>query len=225
MKWKDDLAVKIQQRQLKNDTFTIISNDCWGAEAYRHFGLAYRTPFVGLFVMAPCFIKLLKDLPFYMNTELTFVKQSKYEERNIDRHNKNKFYPIALLSNDIEIHFLHYPSDDEAYKTWNKRKQRINWDNLYIKFDSSKDGCNYELLKEFDGLPFEKKLCLSHQKFPEITSCIQFDNWVVDGAKMYRISLEKVNMINWLNGGSWKQTSLFYSLFYTFFIRNNKAFL
>lgn len=225
MKWKDDLAMNIQRRQLKNDAFTIIANDCWGAEVYRHFNLAYQTPFVGLFVMAPCFIKMLKKLKPYMEAELTFVSQSKYEERNTDRQARNKFYPIGVLDNDVEIHFLHYKDDDDARETWNKRRQRINWNNLFFKFDSAKDGSTLELVKEFDALPFEKKLCVGKQTFPGISCSVGFSNWQVDGAKMYRISLEKVNMINWLNGGSWRETGPLYTLFYNLFIRNNGNFL
>lgn len=226
MSFTDKWAMELQKRLLKNDQFTIIANDCWGAEVYRNFNLAYRTPFVGLFLMAPCYIKLLKNLRFYMDAELTFIKTSKYEERNMDRGEKRNFYPIGLLNKEIEIHFLHYKNDAEALETWNKRKERINWNNLYIKFDSGKDACTYELLCEFALLPYPNKLCISRQDYPEIPVSVNMGSrWVVDGAKMYRISLEEVNMINWLNGGNWKNTGAFYKLFYRLFIKNNKRFL
>lgn len=222
----DDWVIEFQKRLLKNDKFTIISNDCWGAEVYRNFNLAYRTPFVGLFLMAPCYIKMLKNLRYYMDkAELTFVTESKYAERNEDRKAHNKFYPIGLLDNDIEIHFLHYKSDEEARETWTKRKERINWDDLLIKFDSGKDACTYELMHEFEKLPYRRKLCVGKQEFTGIYSNVAFDNWVVDGAKMYRISLEKANIISWLNGGTWRNTGIFYKLFYFLFIKNNKRFL
>jgi uncharacterized protein (DUF1919 family) len=225
MKWKDELAIDIQKRLLKNDSFSIISNDCWGAEVYRNFGIAYRTPFVGLFIMAPCYVTMLKNLKFFIEADLIFTKASKYEERNSDREAKNKFYPIGLLNGEVEIHFLHYSSEQEAFETWNKRKQRINWSDLYIKFDSAKDACTIELLQEFDSLPYVNKLCIGKQEFPSVKCAVGFDNWQTDGAKMYKVSLEKVNMISWLNGGDWHKTGFFYKTFYNLFIRNNDLLL
>ncbi|NVO85925.1 DUF1919 domain-containing protein [Hymenobacter terrestris] len=52
----------IQQRRLINRNFTLFSNDCWGAEVYKYFNLPYNTPFVGLMVMAPCYVQFLQTL-------------------------------------------------------------------------------------------------------------------------------------------------------------------
>jgi len=56
---------KLLRSQLKNRNFTIVSNNCWGGEVYRGFGLPYQTPFVGLFLFPACYIKLLKNLKNY----------------------------------------------------------------------------------------------------------------------------------------------------------------
>lgn len=36
---------------------------------------------------------------------------------------------------DIEVVFLHYKSEEEAYQKWNRRKKRINYNNLIFKFN------------------------------------------------------------------------------------------
>ena len=58
----------------KNKSFTIISNDCWGAEVYIDTNTQYLTPFVGLMLMAPCYIKLLQNLEIIKSKQLTFTK-------------------------------------------------------------------------------------------------------------------------------------------------------
>ncbi|WP_245150281.1 DUF1919 domain-containing protein, partial [Streptococcus pneumoniae] len=57
------------------------------------------------------------------------------------------------LLDDIELHFLHYADEEEATQKWNRRLERIHWDNLYFKFNDN-DACTYELMKEFEELLF-----------------------------------------------------------------------
>lgn len=33
-------------------------------------------------------------------------------------------YPIGRIK-DVDIHFLHYENEEEAYEKWNKRKERM----------------------------------------------------------------------------------------------------
>lgn len=153
-----------ERHALINRDFTIIANNCWGWKVYNQLGMPYRTPFIGLHINGPCFIKLLKNLPYYLQQELTFVYCSKYDDKKYS-------YPIALLGNDIEIHFVHYDSEDHARGTWQRRVKRINWDNLFIKMC---DGyyATPELIKEFDTLDFENTVCFTAKPYPSLTSCV-----------------------------------------------------
>jgi uncharacterized protein (DUF1919 family) len=45
----DKLYCKVARIRLKNQDFTIISNDCWGGGVYEDLQLQYTTPMVGLF--------------------------------------------------------------------------------------------------------------------------------------------------------------------------------
>ena len=90
----------IPRRRLKNKNFTIICDNCWAGKVYQELGLPYQTPFVGMFVFSPDYIKMLKNLKHYLsgNIPLTFVKESKYIK------DFDNAYPLALLD-DIELHF------------------------------------------------------------------------------------------------------------------------
>lgn len=91
---------------LSNKNFVIISNNCWGGSLYRWYNRSYNSPFVGLFLYGPCYIKLLSNFDSYIKKELNFIKTSSYKDRKKD-------YPVALLG-DIEIHFTHYKSEEKA---------------------------------------------------------------------------------------------------------------
>lgn len=72
----------------------------------------------------------------------------------------DKEYPIGLIANDIEIHFIHYKDEDEAYAKWSRRVKRINWDNLIVKF-CDRDQCTEDLIRRFDKLPYSHKVCFT----------------------------------------------------------------
>ena len=86
---------------LKNKTVTILSNNCWGTFMYKYCNLEFNSPFIGLFVFAPDYIKLLEE-PSLIYSDLCFIERSrsKYLEFLDDKE-----YPIGLIANDIEIHF------------------------------------------------------------------------------------------------------------------------
>lgn len=153
---------------------TIISNNCWGGRVYQRYGLPYTSPTVGLLLFADEYIKFVSNLKYYLSLELTFIPktQSKYYEYYKE---KDKYYPIGLLG-DIEIVFLHYKSEKEAYEKWNRRKKRINWDNLIVKFNDQ-NLATEEHIKAFDRLPYKNKLCFVAHKVEGTTCTIHFQEF------------------------------------------------
>ena len=145
---------KFRKKKLLNNDFSIISNNCWAGWVYRRYGVEYKTPTVGLFIMPSDYIIFLKNLKEYIEMDMEFIKpeDSKYKEYISSKDKRFGSYPIGKL-NDIEIHFLHYKSSKEAYEKWNRRKQRINFKNLIVKFNDQ-NGCSYEEVKEFFKLPY-----------------------------------------------------------------------
>lgn len=173
--------------QLKNEQVTIISNDCFGGEYYRLLQLPYNTPFVGLMLMAPCYIKLLQQFDVYMAQPLRFVNESKYPSLNVQRQSNP--YPIGML-NDIEIHFLHYNTAEEAAAKWKRRCQRINRQNMLIKFAGEKDFATDEHYAAFSKLSFSKKISLGTMPRPATESCYHLiPGLTFDGAAAFHVSL------------------------------------
>lgn len=71
---------KIDKFLYQNRDFVIVSNNCWGAEIYKRLELEYNTPFVGLMIYGPDYIKLLENFDYYIDRELSFISVSKWLE-------------------------------------------------------------------------------------------------------------------------------------------------
>lgn len=195
----------LDRLRLKNKSFTLFSNDCWGAEVYKHFGLPFNTPFIGLMLSAPCYLKLVANFRYYLAQPLEFQDQSIYEEINEMRTGWKHRFPIATIGGDVEIQFLHYHSDDEARTKWTRRIQRINWDNIFVKFDGSKGWSTPRLVEEFDQLPFPR-LTLLQGPQEGITSAVVVPRYTADGMQQFERSLPYFDLVGWLNGGSIRTT-------------------
>lgn len=191
------LKRKWDRKTLRKPGFTVIANDCWGGELYHYFNLPYNTPFVGLYLMAPCFIRFLKNPDYYLSLELSFRQTSTYAEVEQTRAKHPIKFPVGVLD-DIEIQFMHYKTEEEARQKWNRRKQRMNKNRIFVKFDGSKDGANDALIDEFDRLPYAK-ICLVNKPYPLASSAVFVPDWEQDGAKMFAKTMRVFNVKKWLN--------------------------
>lgn len=122
---------------------------------YYDMGLRYLTPTVNLSMDMDDFVKLAGNLRWYLEQEFTELEPE-------------NGYPEGLLG-DIRIHFVHYRTFEEGVQKWKERKQRINWDNLFI-VGTEKDSCTYETLKRFEKLPWKNKVVFTHVEYPEFSS-------------------------------------------------------
>ena len=123
---------------------SIITNNCYGIKYYTDKKFKYKTPFIGLFFFAPCYINFLENYNNYIDQEIIEVKKSKYGNFN---------YPIGKIGIS-EIHFLHEKSFKEASTKWNRRKKRlVEFKKCIIKM------CDRDL---FDEKIFERFINLDH---------------------------------------------------------------
>lgn len=192
------MAATLVKRETKDLKICIFSNDCWGGEFYRFSNRQYNTPFVGLMVMAPCYIKFLQNPKHYINMDLKFIDRSRYQKIQ-EYRGKHQDFPIGLIE-DIEIHFLHYQNSEEAYEKWSLRKQRIDWDNLYVKFSMDKDYADENSLKAFQELPYDNKICLSKHYYDSPVNVMVRD-YVDNGAQMFPRCFRDTDVLHWFRYG------------------------
>lgn len=152
------VTAKNRRKKILDTNFTIISNNCWGGLIYQSYGIEYKTPTIGLFFMADDYIKFIYNIREYTSEKLEFIEPEETKYRDyFKEHSKFGLYPIGKLK-DIEIHFLHYKSKEEALEKWNRRVQKINWDRLLFKFNDQ-NLCTKDHIKKFSDLPEKNKIC------------------------------------------------------------------
>jgi len=113
--------------------------------------------------MAPCYLRMLGDLRAHLTYPPRLAEESRYESIRLTRGSASPVYPIGILGDDVEIHFLHYATWEEALSKWTRRTERIRWDRLFVKFGDQNES-SAELVHQFLALPFERKVCLTNRE-------------------------------------------------------------
>lgn len=134
--------------ELKKNPPSILANNCWGGMTYHSLDLPFMSPLINMSVHEELdYLKLCNNPKHYMNMPIEPFA-TKYNAE------LGREYPIAKCD-DINLHFIHYETLEEATDYWNKRKARIDWDNLFVMmYTESK-----ETATKFLQLPYEKKIC------------------------------------------------------------------
>ena len=189
-----------------NRSFTVVSNNCWGAHLYQELGIEYLTPFVGLFLQPACFLRLLEGWDRLMNERLGFAAVSKYESITEFRRAHGQKYPIGLLGGEVEVHFLHYDSERTAREKWARRRGRMAWDRerLFVKF-CDHDGPSEGELRAFEQVAFPNRVCFVGQMRQDLEHSIYVPGCdgqrVPDGLVLSRLSYRYFDAVDWLEGG------------------------
>lgn len=134
-------------RRLQRSRLSILSVNCIGGLLSHKMGLPFRSPFVNLFLSNGDFLKFLGKPHEYLAEKLIHKGQKLNSTSAIE-------YPVISLG-DISLHMLHYKTFEEAAEAWERRKERINWYNLFVVMWTTK----IEELEQFDALPYGKKVC------------------------------------------------------------------
>lgn len=146
---KNNVIIKKAKKQLNNDNFTIISQNCTGGIFYHDMKMKFLSPTINLHFQSKDFIRFVNNIEYYLSQELVI----RYGE----------LYPIGRLD-DIEIYFNHYETCKEAVEKWNQRKERINLDKILVLI-TDKDGFNNELFNEFINIKYPKLLFTGNKKY------------------------------------------------------------
>lgn len=193
------LFVKARRQRLNRYDFSIISNNCWGGSVYRYFGLPYQSPTAGLYFFASDYVRFSANLRHYLALPLEFIDARESLHYDVLKKRGEVDKPIALIDG-VEIVFLHYPTAKDAAEKWYRRVDRINWDNLFIKF-SQMNGCADDDLRTFDEIDFPNKLCFTAKPRSDL-QCAVFHPASVDDGQILndtdRFS-QGLDLYSWLN--------------------------
>lgn len=197
--------LKNEQESLQGQPLVVISNNCYSGQVYQNYKLPYASPFAGMFLYGPCYLKLLKNLEHYLQQPLQFIETSRYPDRP-------KTYPVALLD-DIELHFSHYKTEAEAAEKWYRRTKRlleISDPDRYFFILSDRERVDADLIREFHQLPWHHKLSFGARAIEGLTpqQHIQvFKQYyrdrkrVLNGKKLFKISFLYYDVIRWFTTG------------------------
>ena len=128
------------------DNFSIICSTCIGGVIYNRLGKEFLSPTINMFFLQPDFVKFVCDLEYYLSLELKFIET-------------DKSYPVALLG-DIKLYFNHSKTPEDAANDWRRRKERINYDNIYIIL-YNRDGCILDDFRKIEKVKCKRFIVLT----------------------------------------------------------------
>ncbi len=131
---------------VRKSKISILSNNCWAGLCYHYFAMEFQSPTINMFFERGHFNKFIANLDYYLSVPVEFVEM-RYET------NLKRDYPVAKID-DIILHFNHYTSFEEARESWERRKKRVNKENILVIFSST----SIKDMLEFINLEFEHKL-------------------------------------------------------------------
>lgn len=134
-----------------------------GGVCYEYFNLPKNSPTVGSYFFADDYIKLIKNLKHYLTKDIKVISAKDSVHFEILKEINQLDIPIGQLD-DVEVVLLHYKNSDIARDKWNRRIERINWNNLIIKF-SYMSKCTDRHIVEFQKIKGVKKFCFVPKKF------------------------------------------------------------
>lgn len=133
--------------ELKKNPPSIFSNNCWGGNTYHSLNMEFMSPLINMYENDMDYLKLLQAPKRYFEEKLELVEMGYNKESKID-------FPIVKCG-DIVLNFNHYSSFEMAVECWERRKKRIDWNNIFVMMYTE----NKEIAKEFVKLPYQKKVC------------------------------------------------------------------
>ncbi len=162
------LTKNLRRKKLKDNNFTIISNNCWGGTVYESYGIKKLSPTVGMFIMPEDYLKFVANLDYYLKQPLEFIDPDDSKWREVLQKKSNwKTYLVGKIG-DIELQMLHHHNEDVARRKWESRIKRVNKNRLIFKFNDQ-NGATREQIERFMKLPLENKLCFVADETFQVT--------------------------------------------------------
>ena len=204
---KERFGLAYEARQLPRKPFSIISDDCWGGQVYRHHKLPYLSPTVGLQVMHTDYISFIQNLqqPDFLDFKEEALTNKYPTIRN----------PYALLL------CVHYESAKRAIEAFKRRYHRMVWENLYFKIDFGKPWYSAADVDAWNQMRLPRSIALVYPKLHKrgvpinhVHNAVTVENWRRDGSKMYFASRRHFDLMRFLSTGAITSSDLCDALVY-----------
>lgn len=146
-------------KKIITDKPTIIAEACYGGYIYNQLGMKFYSPFINTRIFERDYLRLLYNFEYYMSQNIKLARDIQdIEEMEASIGQKEiswgkMGYPIAELG-DIALHAIHANNLNQYFKEWNRRKLRINWDNIWIMMIIESD----EMAEQFSKIKYKNKV-------------------------------------------------------------------
>lgn len=108
-------------------TPSILCSTCIGGMIYNNLGLKFMTPTINLWCTAEDLSKIAENPQKYFSHDIEFIHNDKDYDYS---------HPVGRID-DVVIYFTHYKTESEAASKWYERRERFNYDNVYIITDDN----------------------------------------------------------------------------------------
>ena len=163
-----------EKHKLKNKKISIISNYCWGLFLYKFLNLEYCSPLVGCYIDNENYEKLIGNLKYYLAQPL---------KTSLD---PTGIYTIAELD-DVTLHFWHEHFQKELKIKWEKRLERVDFNNLFMHYGNAIMH-NIKEDKAYQMIEIKNKLTISQEA-----------SYLYSDDKKIITTNEPVDLIKWFN--------------------------
>lgn len=149
---------KSRKRNKKRE-FTLLCANCMGGHMYHQLGIKFQSPTINLMMLQPDFYKFISDLDKYVKEDF------------VDISTESLGVPKGKLGGEITVYFTHYSSFQDAVQKWNERRDRIDFNELYI-ITSDRDGITSEQIYNLKNIQCKKLICFTAKKY-DLPYCFQ----------------------------------------------------
>ena len=106
-------------------------------------GIPFNTPTVNLWINCDDFLTYMENIQELLLADIIEIPDG------------SSSCPVGILGGRVTIHFTHYSNFIEARDTWNRRRCRVDTNNLFVVM-SDNSNISDESIERFKRLPFTK---------------------------------------------------------------------
>ena len=180
IKIKRSMHQLILRKKIKRRSFTLISQNCVGGVIYNMLKMPFLSPTINLFIEDEDFIKLIENPKYYFS-----IEPEPYMEEYREPADETIKYPLIKVD-DIIVYCRHYENCQEAIDAWNRRRIRVDYDNIYIIATSWNLHENKSLIERVEKCKYPKVI-FTYKKYDMPNSVyLKGDKWKMDSRGLIR---------------------------------------